>query len=261
MLSILGYTSTPTKTVTPPIQNEVALSWTNILQRGLEEEDRSAIQHRYLPPENCSLLEAPKLNLEVSSAIREVVARRDKKISDLQNQIGSALSALGQALTSLLKEADQEKNMSLIQNISDASRLLLDFHCKQSKSRRELITIDLKKEVKETLSNVQVDGWLFGDKLGDRIKASKEVERSGWELKSSKPKMFRKSVPTAVSNNIRNLNFRRPLRQQGEYQGGRKTLYHNPSANRQKLSYQQNLERKRGKREAYRPRVLQERRH
>ena len=151
------------------------------------------------PPDNCALLEAPKLNLEVSSAIRESVFRRDKKIVELQNQIGSTLSALGQVLSSLLKDADSEQNVAYIKMISKASKLLLDFHHKQSKSRRELISPDLKIEAQETLSNVQVDSWLFGEKLGERIKASKQVKRSGLDLKPAKQEIMHKTYSKALA--------------------------------------------------------------
>ena len=149
-------------------------------------EKCSDLIKKYAPPDNCALLEPPKLNLEVSSAIRESVFRRDKKIVELQNQIGSTLSALGQVLSSLLKDADSEQNVAYIKMISKASKLLLDFHHKESKSRRELISPDLKIEAQETLSNVQVDSWLFGKKLGERIKASKEVQEKIRSLPSKK---------------------------------------------------------------------------
>lgn len=255
VLSILGYDLSPAKNITPPFQKEVAVSWTSVLQKGLSEDERLSLMNKYSPPENCPLLKAPKVNPEVLSVTREVVARRDGKISDLQNQIGTAVSALGQTLTILLKDVDNGDNISLIQLISDASRLLLDFHQKQSKSRRELISLDLKKEVRETLSNVQVDGWLFGDKLGDRLKASKEMERSGLELKPTKPKIFKKI--TSVVN--QNLNFRRPPRPQGEYQGGRRHQVQNPTLNRRPKPYQQNQERRGAKKETHRIRNPRER--
>ena len=230
VLSILGYELSPAKNLTPPFQKEVAISCTNVLQKGIIDDDRLSLINKYPSPENCPLLKAPQVNPEVLSVTREVVARRDGKISDLQNQIGAALTALGRAITSLLKDVDNEKNISLIQLLSDASRLLLDFHQKQSKTRRELISLDLKKEVRETLSNAQVDGWLFGEKLGDRLKGSKEMERSGLELKATKPRIFKKN--SAASSTNQNLNFRRPPRPQGEYQGGRKLHTQNPNPSR-----------------------------
>ena len=58
-------------------------------------EKCSDLIKKYAPPDNCALLEPPKLNLEVSSAIRESVFRKDKKIVEFQNQIGSTHVSFG----------------------------------------------------------------------------------------------------------------------------------------------------------------------
>lgn len=97
--------------------------------------------------------------------------------------------------------------MTYIKLVSDAGKLLLDFHQTQSVTRRELIAINLRKDLKDTLTNVSSDGWLFGDKLFDRIKAAKELERSSLDLKH---KVFKKPAPRP--SNDKNLNYRRPLR-------------------------------------------------
>ncbi|XP_050312687.1 uncharacterized protein LOC126747827 [Anthonomus grandis grandis] len=133
VLSILGYDLAPKRNISPPFQKEVALSWEDMLKKGLLEDERVSLMNKYTPPENCPLLEAPKVNQEVLKVMRDVIARRDKKISELQNQVGSAISALGQALTNLLKDIEKEDNRVVIQLVNDAARLLLDFHQKQSK--------------------------------------------------------------------------------------------------------------------------------
>lgn len=243
VLSILGLDKKEIKKA-PFLQKDIALSWSNILKKGLSDDERVSILEKYPAPENCPLLEAPKLNLEVASVIRDVVARRDKKICDLQNQVGGAISALGQLLTGLLNHESTNSVISSIQLASDASRILLDFHFKQSISRRELISLDLKKEAKQTLSNSHVDGWLFGDKLGERLKASKEVERSGLDLKPSKPKLIKKNVPRSNYNSNIPLNARGPPRQQGEYQGGRRQMLQNPKITNRQRPY--HTEKRRG---------------
>lgn len=238
VLAILGVDTALSKEKPALLQKDIAVSWTTILQRGLPEDERASLLTKYPIPENCSLLEAPRLNPEVQSVSREVVGRRDKKLVDLQNQIGTALSALGQLLTQLLG-VDSNKNMALIQLASDASRILLDFHYKQSISRRELISLDLKKEAKQTLSNSHVDGWLFGDKLGERLKATKEVERSALDLKPTKAKVVKKPVVPSTSYAAGHLNFRGPPHHQGDYQGGRHQTTQIPRYTRQRFHTQE----------------------
>nr|CAI5856629.1 unnamed protein product [Callosobruchus analis] len=43
--------------------------------------------------------------------------------------------------------------------------------------------LGLRKDLKDTLVSATADGWLFGKDLGERIKASKDIEKSGLELK------------------------------------------------------------------------------
>lgn len=220
ILAIIGKASLEQQVLAPPLQKDVASRWAMMLENGILEEEKNTIIKAYPQPENCLLLETPKLNPEVAKALNPQIERRDEKLAGLQSQIGGALSAVGQLLTSFLQE-EGGGNFQYIKLASDAAKLLLDFHHQQSITRRELITINLRKEFKETLTCEPAAGWLFGEKLGDRIKAAKELERSSLDLKQ---RIFKKPVARvpSVNNNSHQLNYRRPPRfsQQGGSQGG-----------------------------------------
>lgn len=227
ILSIIGDDIPQTKLMGPPLQKDIAMRWTTILKNGLKEGEKENLVTKYPPVENCPLIEAPKLNLEVVSALSDTVVKRDSRLEGLQTQVGAALSALSQALTDLLREVD-DRPLALIEKISDASRLLLDLHHQKTVSRREIVSLNLKKELKETLTNVQVDGWLFGDNLGERVKASKEIERSAQELKGQSKFKPKRLIVRTQSNT---LNYRRPPQQgytRGQ-QGGRKQYHLTPN--------------------------------
>lgn len=219
ILAILGEEYPPENSFGPAMHKDLAARWVLLLKNGLTGADQDTLIKRYPPSENCRLLGAPKLNPEVAAISNEQVSRRDQKLRNLQNQLGAALSALGQLLTAFLSE-EGGGNLNYIRLASDASRLLLDMHNKQSVTRRELINLNIKKDLKDTLTQVPVDDWLFGDKLGDRVRATKDLEKSSLALKPLKPRLPSKNSPLVQR---KNLNIYRPPRaiQQGQRQGGR----------------------------------------
>ncbi|KAJ8966376.1 hypothetical protein NQ314_003552 [Rhamnusium bicolor] len=109
--------------------------------------------------------------------------------------------------------------LQLIELISDSAKLLADVHHQDSDSRRNLVSLHLKKDLIGTMNETGVDGWLFGENLGDRIKAARAMERSGQDLRNSsiKPSSKRKKKTRAP------LNYRGPSRHpSGSRLGGQK---------------------------------------
>lgn len=170
VLSTLGEDAIPKRTVGPPVQRDIATRWTNILKNGLSDENRQNIIVAYPPAENCQNLGAPKLNEEVSSAISEAVIKRDARLADLQTQVGASLAAIGRVLSSMLEE-EGGGDRGNIRLLSDAGRLLANLHHSESNSRRDLISLNLNRDLRHTINNATVDGWLFGDNLGDCVGA------------------------------------------------------------------------------------------
>ncbi|XP_045452339.1 uncharacterized protein LOC123661422 [Melitaea cinxia] len=79
----------------PPIHKELALRWINAIKNGLPKEKKKEIMKKYLPPENCKTIDAPKLNLEAQAAVPEAAVKRDKAIASKQSQIDSSLTGWG----------------------------------------------------------------------------------------------------------------------------------------------------------------------
>ncbi|KAJ8913473.1 hypothetical protein NQ315_013853 [Exocentrus adspersus] len=176
ILSLLGEDKTIEKSFAAPLHPDVASRWTYILSSGLEEQSRDNLMEKYLSPENCPLLNAPTVNPEVKAAVQEAILRRDARLAHLQQQIGASLSAIGLALTSMLKNKDGDKQY--IEMLGDAGRLLANIHHSESLSRRELISINLSRELKEPLTSTPITGLLFGTDLETRIKTAKDLEKS-----------------------------------------------------------------------------------
>lgn len=186
----------------------MAARWENILKNGLLDETRKELIIKYPPPDNCVLLSAPKVNPEVKVAVPPQTLRRDDRLATRQSQIGASLAAIGATITLLLKKGGGE-NTQHIAMLCDAGRLLADVHHSETDSRRDLLSINLNKSLKDTLHNVCVDGLLFGGNLEERVKTSKELEKSGALLKQDKPKTYYRNPSQFTAGP---LNARSPLR-------------------------------------------------
>lgn len=188
---ILG--TAPTQTSKDPLLHAaVASRWTSVLIEGLHEDTKPALIKKYCVPENLPLLKVPQLNPEIRAAISSQILKRDQRLVQKQEQLGACISALGRAVTLLLEKKGGGDELNHLELLSDAARLLCDYHHTETTIRRELITINLNKDLKDTLSEAPVDNFLFGQSLEERIKAAKSLERSCSDLKPVKSKIVRK---------------------------------------------------------------------
>lgn len=212
ILSILGDDNTVRKLVGDPIHPTVASHWAKILTSGLDQDSRDELTTKYLTPENCTYLNPPSVNPEVKVAISESVSRRDARLSQLQQQLGASLSAIGVALTDMLKEEGRD-NRNYMQLLSDAGRLLSNIFHSESLSRRDLIAINLNKELKDTLTDTPITEFLFGTDLDNRIKTVKDLEKSAEQLKIQKrPSRTNFQAPSRASTSKDNQgNYKSPF--------------------------------------------------
>lgn len=115
----------------------------------------------------------------------------------------AGLTAIGSVISDLLKQ-EGGGNKEIIEKLSDAGRLLSDLHYTENACRKELILLNLNKELKDTLSEAPSDEWLFGENLDEVLKNARSLQLSSKQLKAAKP------VPKKLSKH--DLNFRRPLK-------------------------------------------------
>lgn len=201
---MVGRLAPPVEKLGEDIHDDVALVWTDILKKGMEEEEINELRRKYPPMANCRLVEAPKLNIEVKKAITPQHQERDERLARVQNQVGAAMGAVGKALTSCLKE-EGEGHSQLIELLGDAGKLLASVHFAESQSRRILASSGVNKNFKSTLSEVSVDGWLFGDNLSERMRTTKALDKTSEDLKIQKPKGKNKPIKKHYNLNSRSL--------------------------------------------------------
>lgn len=148
--------------------------------------------------ENCLLFKAPILNPEVKAAVSDLLQKKDFSFAARQEQIGVALSALARAMDTLLTEKSDFKQ-DLIKHINNACRILC-----------EKIFSSLNNKIKNTLKEEKHCEHLFGEELGEKLRATKAIRKSNQELNYIKPKSaIYKNTPLS-STSTNNLNWKHP---------------------------------------------------
>ncbi|KAJ8927560.1 hypothetical protein NQ314_019955 [Rhamnusium bicolor] len=71
ILDLLGEEESGKRISSDVIHPAISRRWEGILKLGLSPENASILRKNYPPPENCRLVGAPKLNLEVAATITE----------------------------------------------------------------------------------------------------------------------------------------------------------------------------------------------
>ncbi|XP_063535715.1 uncharacterized protein LOC134745570 [Cydia strobilella] len=153
----------------------------------MTNEAKDKIQKGYLVPDNCRLLQAPKLNVEISAAVPDMVRNRDKNLAATQQQLGHGIAAVNRAMDILIKCVDTN-GIEAMKHLSNGCRILYDLHASSTQSRIKLITPSLDKTFLQVIQDTERDDTLFGNKLSENIKAAKTIEKQGLQLKKTSPK-------------------------------------------------------------------------
>lgn len=207
ILEALGETQVPKANYGPPINSDLATRWSAILVAGCEKDVKLGLITAHKIPENCPLMEAPKLNLEMVAAIPDSAKNRDSKIASEQNQLGMGITALNRGLTELIKPNPQK--LECIKFFSEATRILCDLHFNQTMTRRRLISGSLDKKFVDHIKDSKRTDYLFGTDVGDKIRAVKELEKSGKSLLKTQ-NTGKLAGPGANNNRARPGNYQGP---------------------------------------------------
>jgi len=198
--------------------------WSKWIKEGLAKETKSEVLAKYSRKGNLSL-EAPTLNVEIAATLNEAGTKRDNLFIQEQNFAGTALAALGEAITMILKDEEEPiDRMKLLERLADTGKLLTQLYFQISSARRAFIAPVLTKQVKDLLQKTTPGIFLYGDKVGEVIKSAKSVEKLGKEIKIQKA-----SVTSTASKKPnfkytgRTLNWRGPYSRPGTSNQGYKT--------------------------------------
>lgn len=194
MLSALGEPTDDTPDFGENIHDNLAKLWLPLLKKGMPKENRDKILKDYLIPDNCRLLQAPKLNAEISAAVPDMVKNRDKNLAVSQQQLGSGITAINKAMHILLTS---DNKIQAMKHLSNGCRILCDLHAASTQNRIKLLSPSLDKTILNIVQDTERDETIFGNKFSEKIKAAKAVERQGLQIK--KVSVPKSSAPTQSS--------------------------------------------------------------
>lgn len=214
ILSILGEADDPKADGSEPVLPEIVSRWVKCLQQGLNEETKQGLLKKYLPPENFQQIQPPKINPEVRVAVAENTVRRDARLAAQQKQIGTAISIIASVMTKMIQGGVTE-NKAYIEMLNDSGRLLSDAFHTESVSRRDLLAINLNKDLKDTLKITPINDFLSETDLDNTIKTAKDLEKSGEQLKQKKTSTARTSTSQHQENFRRSSVLKRGAQQSG----------------------------------------------
>ncbi|XP_074105380.1 uncharacterized protein LOC141531442 [Cotesia typhae] len=183
ILQIIGETPT-TEPEGLKLSAHIANRWKIWLKTGQTKEAKELLLKKYPRKGECSL-EAPKLNPEIAASLNDGSLKRDKYFSNTQNLAGSTLSALSLVIDLLLTKKREEIDIKkMLENLWESSQILIDLYRGQTIARRACILPSLNKQTAALLEKTETSELLFGDKLGEKIKESKIIDKIGTDIKS-----------------------------------------------------------------------------
>ncbi|GAB0097123.1 hypothetical protein DMENIID0001_127230 [Sergentomyia squamirostris] len=185
----------------PGVLPELAVRWEEILQKGIPLDVISEMLTKYPPPDNCPRFDPPKLNQVLKAIMPEQVCERDDRITRRQLKISAALSAMGKALTTIAGDRNIPEWKSLVENISDASKILADLQHDESVIRRSLLMANIESSMKEPLKETEIGEFLFGTALEETVKNIRAMKTTAKDLKK------------AGNHSTVSKNFKAPQRQ------------------------------------------------
>ena len=134
-------------------------------------------------------MNAPKLNEEIKSNLKEDAAKRDGYFYNYQNMIGSSLALTASVLSMILNDKSEPINRKeLLQSLSDAVKMNAELFHSWTVARKIYITPAFDKKIKTILDKVEPTEFLFGDNVKELVQNVKIIEKVGKDLKSTVPK-------------------------------------------------------------------------
>ncbi|CAH1110404.1 unnamed protein product [Psylliodes chrysocephalus] len=106
LLEILGSEPIQTSCFGPPVNRAIETRWAELIKKGLNDDTKKEVLNKYHLPENLILLKAPELNPEIKAAISSQILKRDDRLALKQQQLGTSISVIAEALSLSLAEEE-----------------------------------------------------------------------------------------------------------------------------------------------------------
>lgn len=181
ILELLGENPQQSKVLDNNLRPSLGLRWNHWISNGILKQVKGELLIKYARKTES---DAPRLNPKIRAVISESASKRDNFIVENERMAGSALSALGSVLSSLMSDDDSVNKLEFIQKISDAGKLILEIHHNETNSRKAFILPSVSRQVRSILQESEQGTRLFGDNLTDKIKEANAIEKLSGLIKN-----------------------------------------------------------------------------
>ncbi|XP_066587496.1 reticulocyte-binding protein 3-like [Prorops nasuta] len=214
------------------------------MEEGIAKEEKSEILN--LVPrkyKECNM-NAPILNEEILSNLKEDAVKRDKYLYNYQNMIGSSISLTGAVLSMISNDKNEEVDRDIVlQYLSDALKINADLFHSWTIARKVYITPRFEKKVKTALDKTTPTEYLFGDNIKELINNVKAVEIVGKDLNSNNNNTNNRVLRSNSSINWKGSSGNREVNQSNRGQKSyftSKILHQRNNQRPQKPNYRRN---------------------
>lgn len=203
LTNLLGDDPSANSNVGPPLDSEIVVRWCNYLSHGFDKDSRD-LWSKHPFPENCPLLEGPKLNPEIEAILSPSDIKKDGFLLGIQSKLGKGLTFLGYALGSLIRSSDSNEST---RNLVEASKMLCETHFLLSNHIKHQIYPFLKDEAAlKIATEAKSDTWLFGTDFSQKSRDAQAIQKTAADLGLKKTS---RNVIQKPSTSYGSLNARR----------------------------------------------------
>ena len=150
-----------------PIDEEVAKSTTYLMTHQLELKVLEDVVGKYPSPNNCQLIDVPKVNPPIWDFLPPATKSRDLKLQRVQKSLTKGLNAFTRSLSAGRMSDTQQDALALICNAN------FELNC----LRKELIKPDINSRFAHLCKpSLPATRLLFGDDLGKQVKDLKDQQ-------------------------------------------------------------------------------------
>eukprot|EP00057_Strongylocentrotus_purpuratus_P015345 XP_011669819.1 PREDICTED: uncharacterized protein LOC105440909 [Strongylocentrotus purpuratus] len=144
-----------------PINGEIADAITYMMEQKMEDKSLAEAADKYPCPENCDLLDVPKVNNTIWERMSTSFRSRDFKLQNVQKSLTKGICAFANTLDPATMTDQQQ----------DALALLCDANFSVNSLRKDFIKPEVHNDSRQFCKpSNKVTKFLFGDNLGKQVK-------------------------------------------------------------------------------------------
>ena len=144
-----------------PINGEIADAITYMMEQKMEDKSLAEAAGKYPCPENCDLLDVPKVNNTIWERMSTSFRSRDFKLQNVQKSLTKGICAFANTLDPATMTDQQQ----------DALALLCDANFSVNSLRKDFIKPEVHNDFRQFCKpSNKVTKFLFGDNLGKQVK-------------------------------------------------------------------------------------------